>query len=318
MKQHILLTISIAASLLSACRGGDNTRDEAQAVVINRLDLAAIEGDTSAISSLEPGASVWAGITIGPDTGARELAMKASDKPYNDDVVTQWANTDSLSKALGGLYGRFTSLIGEDAPAVTYAVASPFNQSVVTADSLIFIALNHYLGPEKEYYAYFPEYQRRNKSTDRIGIDVATALVRAAEPYQPAGQFPTALSRMTYEGAVVEAIMRISGKTEQQVLGYDDEEYAWLRANEQEAWRSMLSRDMVFSTALEVVEGLVRQAAVTSVLHYESPGAAGRYIGHHIVESYLNTHPDTDLRLLLSPEFYDSETLLSSAGYEPK
>lgn len=318
MKQHISLTISIAAAILSACGDGGKSPESVEPVIINRLDLAAIGGDTVAIESLQPGATVWADITIGKGADPSELVKKAADRPYNSDVAVQWTDTDSLSKALGRIYSRFSSLTGNDSPAITYAVASPYNQSIVTADSLIFIALNHYLGPGKDYYEYFPEYQRRNKSADRIGIDVATALVRAAEAYQPVGQFPTALSCMAYEGAVVEAVMRITGASEQQVLGYDDAEYAWLCANEQEAWRSMLSRDMVFSTAPEVVEGLVRPASVTSVLHYESPGAAGRYIGHHIVEAYLNSHPDTDLKQLFSPEIYDSETLLSVAGYDPK
>lgn len=309
----VLLSVSCRRD---AARGHD--AGEVDPVEIGRIDLAAINADTAAFDALKPGSALWLSV-IGADTAdVAGYFARVADKPYNDPLIVRWGRVDSLSLALARIFNNVESLAGAAVPTRVYAVVSPYNQSVVTADSVLFIALNHYLGADNEIYAYFPDYIRRLKSADRIGIDVAQALVVGSHPFAPSSAYPTALARMAYEGAVVEAVMQATGRSEQEVLGYDDEQYRWLNDNEAQAWLSMLSRDMVFSTDPAVVEGLVRQGAVTTVLHHESPGSAGRFIGHRLVASWLRNHPDATLETLLSPSFYESSSLLETAGYDVK
>lgn len=312
--------LCLSAIIAAGCTDKNTSAGDAApvAITVGRLDLAAINRDSVMFDSLHAGSDVWLSM-IGADPADRDAYFDRVDgKPYNEALCAGAVQTDSLEQALGIIFGKAEALGLNLTPKRVYAVASPYNQTVVTADTLMFIALNHYLGPDKEFYAYYPDYIRRLKSQERIGTDVAEASVTAQYPFKPDSDFPTVIQRMAYEGAVIEAVMQMTGTDEREAAGFTTDDYRWLEENELQAWRSMLGRDMVFSTDPELVEGFVRPNAVTSVLHHESPGRAGRFIGHRIVRKYLERHPSTPLSQLLSPDFYNSPSLLSEAGYDGK
>lgn len=108
--------------------------------------------------------------------------------------------------------------------------------------------------------------------------------------------------------------MQLTGLDEKQALGYSDDEWAWLEANEREMWNALAERKMLFSTDAMTADMLVTLSPVTTVLHSESPGYAGRYVGHRVVRSYMKNH-DVTLGQILSPDFYDNQRTLPEAGY---
>ncbi len=309
---------TLAAALMAACSWTPGSQAPAEPVHIVRLDSAALSGDSAAFMSAGAPAALWMKI-VGADTArVADYLASLQGKPYNEFVAEQFASTDSLALVIGSIFNNVATLTTAEPPAVVATIVSPYNQSIVTADSVVYIALNHYLGPRHDFYAYFPYYQRRLKDPSRIGIDVAEAVISERFPYMPADKYPTALSRMVGEGAVVEAVMQLTGESERDVLGYSPDEYAWLEQNEQPAWESLVTRDLIFTTDPAVTETLVRPNSVTSFLHPEAPGRAGRFIGHRIVESYLEKHPSATLSFILSPDFYDDPKLLEKAGYVAK
>ena len=72
---------------------------------------------------------------------------------------------------------------------------------------------------------------------------------------------------------------------------------------------------MIYSVDKTVADRLVAKAPHTTVIHPQSPGALGTYVGYLIVESYLAKHPETSPGKLLSPEFYNDETFLVKSGF---
>ena len=216
-----------------------------------------------------------------------------------------------LGEALGVLEKEFPAVV---CPKL-YAIISPFNQSVITVDSVMFLGLNHYLGIDYEAYEYFPEYIRKNKRRERIVPDIVEALIRQYYPYEPRTGYPTALTRMLYEGSVVEAVIRATGLDEKDALGMDEHSYEWLENNEKEMWNALVTRRLLYSTDERVGESLVRPSAVTSILHSEAPGMAGRFIGHRIVKSYLKNNNELPPYNILLPEFYDGEGTLAASKY---
>ena len=149
----------------------------------------------------------------------------------------------------------------------------------------------------------------------RMPISMAETLVRGLYPYRDESDgYSIVLSRLLYEGAVVEAVMQLCGLSEQQVLGYDDEAMAWASDNEKRVWETMAERKMIFSTDPQLAAMLVSPAPFTSAINPNSPGAIGRFIGHRIVTSYLDRRA-TSLSELLSSDFYTSQNSLFESGY---
>ena len=76
----------------------------------------------------------------------------------------------------------------------------------------------------------------------------------------------------------------------------------------------MASRKMLFSTDEMTAAMLTNLSPATNILHVDSPGFAGRYIGYRIVEKYRKNN-ETALEDLLLPTFYDGKQTLSQSGY---
>lgn len=314
----ILLTALLAMITVAGCSKTARRSVPSAPAAVVRLDSAALAGDSAAFLAAGDAARLWMQIVAVDSAHLSEYFSSLQGKPYNRLVETQFSSSDSLAQVAGQIFANIESLGDTVAPSTLATVVAPYNQSIVTADSIVFLVLNHYLGADHAFYAYFPNYQRRLKNPSRIGVDIAEAVIAERFPYTPASKYPTALSRMAAEGALVEAVMQVTGATEQDVLGYTPEEYSWMTENELPAWVSLMDRGMLFATDPSVVENLIRPNSVTTALHPEAPGRAGRFIGHRIVRSYLKSHPSATLNFILSPGFYNDPKLLEKAEYVGK
>lgn len=306
------LTVMVAA-VSQSC--GSNTGD----ATLHRLDQQLSQGDVPEDSLMFRAAErLFEMCGYGPlyQLSAGDYASKPSILEHREAVEREFADMSHESRAIGKAFDRLRAeLPGAVIPRL-FTIISPYTQSIFVDDTTMYIGLNHYLGTSYEKYEYFPEYVRRLKVRPRLPIDVVEAIVRTSYPYE-GGEYPQTVSRLAYEGAVAEAVMRITGKDEAMVMGYADKDYLWLRDHEHEMWDTLVSRRLLFSSDNAVIRSLVGVNPASMILSSDAPGWAGRYIGHRLVESYLSGHSGTSIETLLSPDFYRSPSLLSDAGYNP-
>ena len=246
-----------------------------------------------------------------------DYAEKPSIREHLKGVENEFPDTERESAALGKIFASMEELLPDaDIPEV-YTIISPFSQSILVTDSLLYIGLNHYLGTDYELYDYFPDYIRRLKVRDRIPLDVTEAIVRTSFPFSPGSEYPQTVQRLAYEGAVAVAMERLADVSTRDALGYDSAQYNWLEDNEGQMWKALAERQLLFSTDREVMRSLIDVAPHTSVLSADSPGRAGRYIGRKLVGAYIDKNGEIPLVQLLSPSFYNNPSLLTKAGYYP-
>ncbi|MDE5665410.1 MAG: hypothetical protein K2I31_05680 [Duncaniella sp.] len=156
---------------------------------------------------------------------------------------------------------------------------------------------------------------RVRKIPARVVPDIVEALLHRDFPYAPAADYPTVLSRLLYEGALVESVMQLAGISEQTALGYDDRQIDWLNKNEHKLWEAIVGHKYLFSSDRQLASSLTAQAPFTSAIGPEVPGGAGRFIGHRIVASLLDNRA-VALSVLLSPSFYESPDALAESKYK--
>ena len=299
---------------VSSCTGGHHP------IVIHRLDRQISKGmmpdDSLSIKATEllfeiSGYPYATGLTVA------DYSEKPSIREHLGGVEREYADMSEESIMLGGVFERMRELLPEMRVPEVFTIISPFSQSIIVADTTLFIGLNHYLGADYVHYEYFPDYVRVLKERDRMPIDVAEALIRTSYPFHSDEGYPTVASRLAYEGAVVEAVMLVTGESEARVLGYDDNRYGWLCENEKDVGQAIVGRQMLFSDDFAVIRSLVDPAPHASVISPEVPGRAGRFIGHRLVKAYMDNNPDVDLQSLLKGAFYNSSSLLTLAKYNP-
>lgn len=236
---------------------------------------------------------------------------------FTPDVDSVFADTDTLAAAIGNIVGRAAAR-GIVLPQRRYAaIVYGRRETVLFVDSVMLIALNHYLGQEYDGYTHWPVYMRFTKAPQFMPYDVAEALVATEYPFE-GGDNATALQRMLYEGALTAAKLELVGDDAEPMLalGYRAEQYRFLTDEEAALWRTAVGHRLIFDTSAATVSQLVDPTPATRILDERAPGRAGRFLGWRIVESYRRAHPEATLPFLLSPEFYMSPDVLGESGYQ--
>lgn len=231
------------------------------------------------------------------------------DSVFRDSVA-------SVERAVGTALARLRAAGVELTPRSYGAVVWGRPESVMFVDSVMLIALNHYLGAESDAYEGFPLYLRLVKEPRLMPYDIVEAMVATDYPYQDGN--PTALSRMLYEGALVAARLEgTEGGNPADAVAYRPEQMQFVEEEEANLWRTLVGRGYLFDTSVTTIDKLVAPAPNTSILDPRSPGRAGRWLGYRIVEKYRRKHPEVTLEQLLQPSFYTNPEVLGESGYNP-
>lgn len=317
-----ILVIVYVALLQVMCGCKD---DKSNCMELKRLDIALSDysildsiGRDSVISNYEDALGVWLKIM-----GHNELCDSVLDvcsktramKVFAPDIQCYFVAEDSVEKVLFLLEENTCNLLGDSIHRDYYSVVSPFNQSIYISDQMVFVALNHYLGEDYPGYGYFDAYQRITKTERHLPYDVAESIIQSKFPYELADG-NTVCNELLYQGAVIVAVMETVPNADlAEALGYTKAQMQWVEDNEKEAWNALISRRLLYSTSKYDADRLIKPAPTTAILHQQSPGRMGRYIGFRIVKSYIDNNEVTDISELLQPSFYNNGQSLIKSKY---
>lgn len=280
MKYAYILISIIVAGVLSACGSAEKKGGEAKKEVspvnikTERLDVALWQNNEADTAMMQ----LWAQMAGAPDIES----VKASKmfNMFEPDVLKVFpAKTDPLD-GLNRLGERWNTVMDTPFPIKQAAtVVLPKMQQVIVSDTTLFVVLNHYLGVQHPAYNGFPEYKRQGKVSARILPDVAEALVALNYP----DKSTNLMQAMLYQGALVEAVMQLTGLSEQQVLGYSDKQMAEADKMQDKVWDDLIKRKMLLSTDPSVISQMISPAPSTALISPDAPGRLGRFIGHRLV-----------------------------------
>lgn len=259
---------------------------------------------------------------LGADTLQRSDAFQAVQESravrvFGPDIISRLGSLDSVEISLGYIKEHIDSGIFPGlSMSQVLGIISPYRQSVIVSDSVILVALNHYLGSDYAGYAGLPLFQREKKIKNRIPLDVAEAMIRINYPYEPING--TLIEHLLYEGAVTEAMSRLTAFPEYSVLGHSASGYNELLKKEADIWQFLAANDLLYSTTPSDISRLIDPAPYTAGLPFYVPGQAGSFIGHQILKQYLSHEPEKSIDQLLDPDFYSkTQDILISSGYSP-
>ena len=322
MKIKIAISIIAATALLSCGREsvGESANVAPMAeIAYEVLELPEGEVDEYVAESAAPYPTEYlAMMKVTGCNSASEWIRTDAVRVFAPAVDSLGVRTNDVAQELGAILGNAERL-GLEIGMKGYATAvwgKP--QSILMCDSVMLIALNHYLGAEYEGYSSMPAYRRATKTPKMLPYDMAEALVATRYPYKETEEAKV-INRLVYEGILTEAKMQlVADADESGALGYSEEDLKWLEENESEIWRQMVGTKMIFDGSESVAGRLVDPSPATLLISNNTPGRAGRYIGYKIVKAYLDSHPDVGLSGLLNGELYTESNPLSKAGYTPK
>lgn len=324
----VILLYTFLVCMMESCV--ERRKDDAPAEAASAVDVVRLEGEISRYASLDSSSRARLLDSLGDalnvvlkmngydgvsDSSMMEYSKSAPVEIFTPDVIKVYPEDSDLAQTIGDVASGVKSILpGVDVKEI-YTIVSPFNQSIVLSDSMIFVALNHYLGEDYPGYAgRFQDYQRRVKTEAALPYQLAEALIASAYPYEGAN----VSHRLMYEGALAAASEAVVPHSKEgEALCYSDAEMEWAMTNEADIWRTLIGKDMYFSTSPVDEARLFGLSPHTSVISPQSPGRLGRFVGYRMVKSYLKNHPDTSWEEMLKPEFYTNPETAGLCGYSP-
>lgn len=230
--------------------------------------------------------------------------------------VAQKIDTLGLRKELELAFKHYKFYFPQKEIPIIYTCISGFNQSVVTADLLIGVSLDKYLGFDSRFYPRLglPVYKRRNMHPQKMVPDMMYAWATTEWPKADEGN--SLLSQMINEGKMmyfVEAMLPDLPDTLK--IGFTKKQLEFCKKSEASMWAFLAEHKLLFSTDRMSIKRFMDDGPYTSAFTDESPARTGTWIGWQIVRSYMKQHKEVKLAELM--EMKDFQGVLNQSGYQP-
>ncbi len=233
-------------------------------------------------------------------------------------VEKEFTDFDEIENKLNKAFKYFQYHFPEKELPTIYTYVSGFNQSVVTAEHIIGISLDKYLGRDCSYYRQLnsaPLYKVVNMHKEKIPSDAAYAW--GITEFEKAGTTTTLLDNMIHQGKMMYFVDALLPDEEDSLkIGYTAEQLKWCENNEAQMWNQLIERKMLFSNKRMDIIRYTNPGPTTSGFPLESPGRTGVWLGWQIVRKYMKKFPETTLKELMNNNDY--QKILNDSEYFPE
>ena len=202
-------------------------------------------------------------------------------------------------------------------PAV-YTYISGFNQSVVTAENIVGISLDKYLGRDCTYYQRLsttPQYKIENMHKKKIVSDVAYAW--GMTEFDQTNKATNLLGNMIHQGKLMYFVDAMLPEVSDSLkIGYSEKQLKWCKKNEAQMWLQLVETKMLYSNKRMDIIRYINDGPYTNGFPLESPARTGIWIGWQIVRKFMKEHPEVTLEQLMQNTDY--QKILNESGYFPE
>ncbi|MFV0346307.1 MAG: hypothetical protein ACK5IQ_08710 [Bacteroidales bacterium] len=198
-----------------------------------------------------------------------------------------------------------------------YTYLSGLNQSIISADSLIGIGLDKYLGSDFEYYKRLNgvyAYQVAMMKPSQILPDVmyTWAITELVDNEQESN----VLKEMLRLGKIYYFIDAMLPDYPDSVkMGYLAIQMDFCENNERQMWAYLVENQLLYSNKRLEIKRYNDVGPFTSTFGKESPGRVGAWIGLQIIRTYMKNNPEVSLPDLMANK--DLQQIFLTSGYAP-
>lgn len=200
---------------------------------------------------------------------------------------------------------------------VVYFCLSGFNESVFTADSIVGISLDKYLGADCYYYDLLelPQFRQRKMIPEMIPADMMYTWGMTEFPLPE--EAATLLDHMIYEGKLLYFTEAMLPRTADSLrTGFSKKQLEWCRNNEATMWNYLVEHQLLFSTRQMDIVRYIKDGPTTNGFPAESPARTGAWLGRQIIRAYMKKNPEVTLSQLMDHK--DHRGILNHSAYAPQ
>lgn len=199
-----------------------------------------------------------------------------------------------------------------------FTTISGFNQSVFTAENIIGISLDKYLGRDSEYYQQLsnvPLYKIKNMHPGKLVSDVAWGW--AITEFSDNKETTTVLDNIVYNGKLMYLLDAMLPEMHDTLkIGYTARQLEWCENNEPQMWNYLVEEKLLYSNKRMDVNRYINDGPSTTGFPTDSPSRTGIWLGWQIVRQYMEQHKEMPLEELMKNTDY--QQIVNESGYYPE
>ena len=334
MKRYIYITVIVFAIALIACKREKRHADLSNInfdIKIERFDSAFWTLDTTQITQeFKRLTTIYPDITpiytnnvirFGhPDSSTTHETYlnfrcdTAVQQLYSDALKT-YSDMTNIEKDLTTAFRRIHYFLPQIPIPQVYCHISGLNQSLIVGEKFISLSIDNYLGADYPLYKKIGiyKYQLLNMTHEKVASDYITAWVSSEFTISTNNNL---LTDIIHHGKILYTVSALLPQTpEHIIMGYNKEQWEWVKNNETEMWNSLIYSKNLYTTNKMTKNQYITDGPFTLPFSQESPGRAGVYIGWQIVESYMQNNPEISIQQLLQQP--DAQVILNNSNYRP-
>lgn len=233
-------------------------------------------------------------------------------------VDEEFSDFQKTEKQLNKAFKYFQYHFPKKQLPTIYVYTSGFNQSVVTAENIIGISLDKYLGRDCPYYQQLsttPQYKILNMHKEKLVPDVVLAWGMAE--FEETNKATNLMQNMIHNGKLMYFVDALLPATHDSLkIGYTTKQLEFCENNEAQMWNQLIEKKMLFSSKRMDIVRYINDSPTTSGFPRQSPGRTGVWLGWQIVREYMKKHPEITLSELMQDSDY--QQILNDSEYFPE
>jgi hypothetical protein len=234
------------------------------------------------------------------------------------DVERSFGNFEGPSQQLEQMLKHYFYYFPDekDVQVVTYISNLDFDYPVIFADSLMFLALDMYLGESHPAYASQPQYLAQKRQPAFLVRDAAMAIaIKYFEALPPDAPF---VHELVYQGALLYFVHALMPEiSEEALFTYTIDQLQFCKNNERMIWNYFIDNQLLFDTSLDPKRRFVFPAPFSKFrtsFDNETPGAIGKWVGYQIVKAYMQ---ENNLKINDLIENQNHAQIFKNSKYKP-
>lgn len=242
------------------------------------------------------------------------------DYEANQEVYSEckkdYSNVNDIVKDLEKAFRYYKYYFPEVNLPDLYFHISGFNESIAIDSSWVSVSVENYLGEDCKFYQWLgkPQYLHKRMVRAKIVPDIIKAM--ALTTFNNDTKNEDVLSSMIQHGKILYFIHQMMPRISEPLLfDMTKDEIKWCEENEANSWASMVERKDLFSTDRMMIQKYTGDSPFTYYFGQDSPGRVAVYLGHQIVEDYMDRNEKVSLKDLMLDE--DAHRIFQNAQYRP-
>jgi hypothetical protein len=237
-------------------------------------------------------------------------------------VMKTYPDLKDLNEKLASAFAIYKGYFPEKHIPHLYSCISGWNQSIVTSDTILGIALDKYLGRNCDFYENlrlsgnegFAKYMRYTMQHEYIVPDCMKAWGYTTFEFKDSAN--CLLNHMLYEGKMVYFVKKMLPDEQDTIIfGFTPAQLKWCTSNSEQMWTDLVANKRLFSTNNLTIRKFVYPAPFTSFFPKESPGRAAVWLGYKIVSDYMKSNSNITLSQLMQETDY--QKILRKSNFKP-